>query len=115
MEKALWGKRVVDKLYAGENNIDATIRSLSELMMEIQDAQADLNVSAVATNPVLSRVVEAMAALQQARTSLTNGHRRLEDLGKELGVRTTGYGVTTQGKNSAEFAGEQPTAAREAI
>jgi hypothetical protein len=96
MDKALWAKRVVDKLHTGERNIDTTIRSLTELLNELQDAQADLNISPVSSNPTLTKVMEAMMALQDARTHLTTGHRRLEQLGKAMQIRTVMYGPQTK-------------------
>lgn len=94
MDKTLWAKRVTDKLHTGERNIDTTIRSLTELLTEMQDAQADLGLSAVSSNPALTKVMEAMMALQDARTHLTAGHHRLEKLGKAMQIRTTMQGVT---------------------
>lgn len=91
MEKSLWAKRVIDKLHGGERNIDTAIRSLTELMNEVQDAQGDLNVSAVATNPSLAKIMEAMMSLQEARTHLTASHHRLDKLGKVLQMRTTSF------------------------
>lgn len=111
MEKALWGKRIAGKIHAGEKNIDEAVRSLSELVAEIHSAQADMNVSAVSTDPSLAKVIEAMALLQQARTSLTTGHRRLEKLGDSLGIRAIGPIV----KPSAEYSEDVAPAAERAV
>jgi flagellin-like hook-associated protein FlgL len=93
MEKALWGKRIADKIHAGENQIDEAIRSTMNIIAEVQSAQADMNVSAVATDPSIAKLVDALSALQQARTSLVAGHRRLEKLGETLDMRTVAWGV----------------------
>ena len=111
MDKAFWGKRIAAKLHSGEKHIDDTICSLMDLIRDVQEAQADMNVSAVATNAGLAKAMEAMSLLQEARTSLTASHRRFEQLGEQLGIRTTGYG----GYKPPGAETEDEVAAREAV
>lgn len=95
MDKTLWAKRVMDRLHTGERDIDTALASLTKLLTEIQEAQNDLGVSAVATDPSISKVVDSIALLRDARSSLTAGHHRLEKLGKGLNIR---MGWSTPGK-----------------
>ena len=114
MDKSLWAKRVIDKLHGGERNIDIALRSLTELMNEVQDAQGDLNVSAVATNPSLAKIMEAMMSLQEARTHLTSGHRRLEQLGEALQIRTKAIGPAKMSTVEEDFEAQRPALRAEA-
>lgn len=93
MEKALWGKRIADKLHAGEKQIDDAIRMAMDVIAEVQAAQGDMNVSAVATDSSIAKLVETLNSLQQARSNLVAGHRRLEKLGEGLGIRPVGIGA----------------------
>lgn len=102
MEKEFWGKRVGNKFRAGEKQIDAAVVALMEVVSEVQQAQADLAVSAVATNPTLAKVMEAIMHLQEARTDMVSGHRRIEQLGNELGIRTTANGPIYKGIDRSE-------------
>ena len=92
MDQSLWAKRIADRIHTGEKNLDQCITSIMDVVVEIQKAQADLNVSAVSTNASLSKFMETLALLQDARTSTVTGHRRIEKLGEALGIRTTGVG-----------------------
>lgn len=102
MEKEFWGKRVGNKFRAGEKQIDASIAALMEVVSEVQQAQAELEVSAVASNPTLAKVMEAIMHLQEARTDMVSGHRRIEQLGNELGIRTTANAFGYKGIDTAE-------------
>jgi hypothetical protein len=92
MDNQLWGKRIADRVRAGEIKIDEAIRSVMELVTELQTAQVDMKVSATATDASMTKLIESLGSLQVARTAIVSGHRRLEKLGNDVGVRTTNVG-----------------------
>jgi hypothetical protein len=92
MERQLWVKRIGDRVKVGEANIDAAIRSVMELVTEVQAAQSDMTVSAIVTDPALAKLVDSLASLQAARTAVVSGHRRLDKIAGDLSLRTTGLG-----------------------
>jgi hypothetical protein len=112
VEKEFWGKRVENKLHAGEKQIDASIRALMELVTEVQDAQVEMKVSPVSTNATLTKVMECLMHLQEARTDITSAHRRVEQLGKDLGIRTTGVGYIKTNGSAAESVEVEPLRAQ---
>jgi hypothetical protein len=92
MERQLWAKRVGDRIKAGESKIDDAIRSVMELVQEVQTAQSDMSVSPTVTDTAMVKLMESLTALQTARTSMVSSHRRLDKIGQSLGLRTTGVG-----------------------
>lgn len=109
MDKSLWAKRIADRIHTGEKDLDQCITSMMEVVAEVQKAQADLNVSAVSTDSSLSKFMEALALLQQARSSTVAGHRRIEKLGEALNIRTTGFGINP-GKTMVQDDEQAPAA-----
>jgi hypothetical protein len=97
MDQSLWAKRIADRIHTGEQNLDQCIASMMDVVVEIQKAQADMDVSPVATNASLSKFMETLTLLQDARTATVAGHRRIEKLGDALGIRTTGVGFNYKG------------------
>lgn len=113
MEKALWGKRVEHKIHVSEAKLDETVQAVFDLVSEIHAAAADMNVSAVSTNPSLTKLMETAALLQDARTALIAGHHRIEKLGKGLDIRPVGFGPTKV--ESDDVVAEAPAADRLAV
>ena len=93
MEKAFVAQRVARKLFATEHALDTAMTEAAELMADLLKARKDLNLSAVVGNAAPAKLVEAMAALAQARTAVVSVHNELNDVKLRIGVRTkmTGF------------------------
>jgi hypothetical protein len=92
MERQLWVKRIADRVKAGETKIDEAIASVMELVQEVQAAQGDMGVSPIVTDAAMMKLMQSLTALQSARTSVVGGHKRLDKIADDLGLRTTGVG-----------------------
>jgi hypothetical protein len=92
MERQLWVKRVADRVKASETKIDEAMRSVMELAQEVQAAQADMSVSPIVTDAVMIKMTAALTALQSSRTAVVGGHKRLDKIAEDMGLRTTGTG-----------------------
>lgn len=93
MEKAFVVQRVARKLFATERSLDAAMTEAAELMADLLKARKDLNLSAVVGDAAPAKLVEAMAALAEARTAIVSVHNELNDVKLRIGVRTkmTGF------------------------
>jgi len=60
----------------------------AELMADLLKARRDLNLSAVVGDAAPGKLVEAMAALAEARTAIVSVHNELNDVKLRIGVRT---------------------------
>lgn len=88
MEKAFVAQRVARKLFATEHALDAAMTEAAELMADLLKARKDLHLSAVVGDAAPGKLVEAMAALAEARTAIVSVHNELNDVKLRIGVRT---------------------------
>jgi len=88
VEKAFVAQRVARKLFATEHALDAAMTEAAELMADLLKARKDLNLSAVVGDAAPAKLVEAMAALAEARTAVVKVHNELNDVKLRIGVRT---------------------------
>lgn len=88
MEKAFVAQRVARKLFATERALDAALIEASELMADMIKARMDLNLSAVVGDAASAKLVDALAALGEARTAIVGAHNELNDVRLRIGVRT---------------------------
>lgn len=88
MEKVFVAQRVATKLFATENAVDAALAEASELMADMLRARKDLGLAATVGDAAAARLVEAIAALGQARTAMVAAHDELNDTKLRIGVRT---------------------------
>ncbi len=88
MEKVFVAQRVATKLFATENAVDAALAEASELMADMLKARKDLGLSATVGDAAAARLVEAIAALGQARSAMVAAHGELNDAKLRIGVRT---------------------------
>ena len=97
MEKAFVAQRVANKLFATENAVDAALAEASELMADMLRARRDLGLSAVVGDAAASKLVEAIAALGEARTAMVAAHAELETTKLRIGIRTKMAGYEDKG------------------
>lgn len=88
MEKAFVAQRVARKLFATERALDAAMVEAAELMADMLKARMDLNLSAVVGDSASAKLVEALAALGEARSAIVGAHNELNDVRLRIGVRT---------------------------
>ena len=83
---------VANELYASEAAIDAAIAQATTLVQTLVAARAPLNASAVAGSQSQTKMVEAIAALGQAREAMVGAHQELA-----RDHRRMGWGVYAAG------------------
>src|SRR5215217_5269911 len=88
VEKVFVAQQVARKLFATEHALDAAMVEAAELMSEMLKARKDLNLSAVVGDDASAKLVEAIAALGQARSAVVGVHNELNDVKLRIGVRT---------------------------
>lgn len=101
MEKVFVAKKVAQKLYATEAALDAAMTEAAELIGEMVRARGELSLSAVVGDTAQAKIVEAIAALGEARSAVVAAHADLDDVRKRIGVRTTGLGFHDKPKPQA--------------
>jgi hypothetical protein len=89
MDKDIRVQRVAVKVHAVERSIDDTLALAAELMLEMRGACADLNLAAQSSDGAFAKLIEAMSALQTARTSVVASHKRMDRVREALGLRTS--------------------------
>ena len=93
MEKVFVAQRVANKLFATENAVDAAMVEAAELMADMLKARKDIGLSAVVGDRASAKLVEALAALGQARSAMVEMHGELNDVRLRIGVRTKMAGI----------------------
>lgn len=93
LDKAFVAQRVATKVWSAENAVDAAMTEAAELMASIMAARPELKFSAEVTDAATAKLVEAMSALSQARTSLIDMHGELAIAKDRLGIRTKMTGM----------------------
>ena len=93
MEKVFVAQRIATKLFATENAVDAAMVEAAELMADMLKARKDIGLSAVVGDRASAKLVEALAALGEARSAMVEMHTELNDVKLRIGVRTKMIGV----------------------
>jgi hypothetical protein len=113
VEKAFVAQRVANKLFATENAVDAAIAEATEMMADMMRARHDLGLSATVGDAAVSKVIEAISALGEARSAMVVAHAQLEETKLRIGVRTKMAGVAD--KPNASIVPAATTTLREAV
>jgi hypothetical protein len=93
MEKVFVAQRVANKLFATEASVDAALVDASQLMAELVAARSELKLSAVFGAETQAKLMEAMKALDEARTAMVEVHSGLEEAKLRVGIRTKMVGA----------------------
>lgn len=88
MEKVFVAQRVASKLYVTEAAIDTAMVEAAALMADMVQARKDLGLSAVVGDKATAKVMQALAALGEARAAMIETHQELDEVKLRLGVRT---------------------------
>jgi hypothetical protein len=88
VDKVLVARRVATKLRATEAAIDAALAEATELMGEMIRGRQETKISAISTDPSMSKVAAAIATLSEARTAMVAAHGELDELRLRVGIRT---------------------------
>lgn len=92
MEKVFVARKVAQKLFSTEAALDTAMTEAAELMAEMLKARRELGLSAVVGDNASAKLVEALAALGEARTAIVAAHGELDQVRVRIGVRTKGLG-----------------------
>jgi hypothetical protein len=88
MDKVFVAQRVAKKLMVTEAAVDGALSEAAELMSEMLQARKDVSVSMVFADEAASKLVDAIKALSEARTSMVAVHNELSEAKLRLGIRT---------------------------
>ena len=88
MEKVFVVQRVANKLFSTEDAVDGALSEATELMAEMIKARKDLKASLIVNDKATTKLVEAIAALGEARAAMVAMHNELSEVKLRLGVRT---------------------------
>jgi len=88
MEKVFVAQRVAKKLLVTEAAVDGALAEAAELMSEMLQARKDVGVSMIFADEAAAKLVDAIKALSEARTSMVAVHNELNDAKLRLGIRT---------------------------
>lgn len=111
MEKVFVAQRVFNKLVSAEEAIDGGFAEATELMSVMLHARKELGANIKFADDAQAKLMEALAALSEARTAMCAVHNELNEAKLRLGIRTTMGGVDTNNAFLAEEA--EPTTLRQ--
>ena len=87
MEKVFVVQRLARQLWSTEAAVDAAIVEASTMMGDLVQGRKDLNVAPIFANDVNVKLMEAMRALQEARSAMVATHEAMTEAQLRLGVR----------------------------
>jgi flagellin-like hook-associated protein FlgL len=88
MEKVFVAQQVAKKLFETEAAVDTALVEASELMSQMLKARQDVSASMVFADSAQAKLMEAIKALSEARSSMVAVHLQLDEARLRLGVRT---------------------------
>ncbi|MBU4435643.1 MAG: hypothetical protein KKC14_14670 [Alphaproteobacteria bacterium] len=100
MEKVFVAQRVATKLFATENAVDTAMMEAAELIADMLKARKDIGLSAVVGDRASAKLVEALAALGQARSAMVEMHNELNDVKLRIGIRTKLAGIEDKSQDA---------------
>ncbi len=95
MEKVFVAQRVLKQLVSAEEAIDGGFAEATELMSVMLHARKDLGANIKFADDAQAKLMEALAALSEARTAMCAVHNELNEAKLRLGIRTSMGGVDT--------------------
>lgn len=107
MEKIFVARRVGSKLIATENALDNAMIEAAGLMADMLQARKDLNLSLVSGDKAHAKLVQAMALMAEARSTMVEAHNELGEMKLRLGIRTKLAGIEHADKNIDAPTGSQ--------
>lgn len=93
MEKIFVARRVGEKLISTENALDNAMIEAAGLMADLLQARKDLNLSLGAGDKAHAKLVQAMALMAEARSTMVEAHGELAETKLRLGIRTKLIGI----------------------
>ena len=79
---------------AAEKKIDDAIRGATDLVNELMEFQAEIELSATIGERAISPALEALESLRKVRAAVVASHKQAELIGKAVGIRPSMTGYT---------------------
>jgi hypothetical protein len=95
MDKVFVAQRVANKLFATEDKLDAALAEAAQLMNEMIAARNELNFSRSLGDEAVTKLLDAMKAMGEARSTMVGMHADLYEAKLRLGIRTRLGGEVT--------------------
>lgn len=101
MDKAFVAQGVANKLFATEKAVDAAIAEAAGLLTGLMAAREQLQLSAVTGDATSAKLAHAIAQLSEARSTVVEAHKELDELKLRVGIRTKMVGVIAKPSETA--------------
>ena len=108
MEKIFVAQRVFGKLVETEEAVDAAFAQSAELMSVMLQARKDLGANIKFADDAQAKLMDAIKAMSEARTSMCAVHNELEEAKLRIGIRTKMGGIETNNSQLMADESEQP-------
>lgn len=92
MEKIEILHTVADELFATEKAVDDAIAQASDMLATLIQGRRDMNLSAVVGADAQAKVMDAIAAMGQARTAVVAAHADLAKVQRAVGLAHVAVG-----------------------
>ena len=93
MEKVFVAKQVARKLWSTEAAVDKALAEAAEFMSVMLAARTDAGAPITLGNECQAKLMDAVKALSEARTSMIAVHHELKDVKEQMGLRTRLGGI----------------------
>jgi hypothetical protein len=101
MKRTQVAREVRDALHTTEASLDATIASTRAAIERMLAAKAEMGLTGTIGDAALARMQESLAAMEEARASMIDGHQEIYAIMKALDLRTVAgptYNIDTEGR-----------------
>ena len=89
MKRTLVAREIADSLHATEASLEATLASSRATLERMLAAKAELGLTGTVGDAALARVRESVAAMEQARALMIDGHEEAYAVMKAIDIRGT--------------------------
>jgi len=89
------GQSVADALFSYQDAIDQTLARGSDLLRRMSEGRGEVRISAIETQPVMSKIVESLADVNDARIHIVAAQKGICGMGSRLGLEGRQWGDGT--------------------
>ena len=114
MDKMEIMRTVVEDLYATERSIDDAIAQSTDFIATMIQSRRDVNLSAVVGAEAQAKMIEAVAALGEARSAVVAAHADLTKVQRQVGLGHVATGPVDKPEEDVPMHPQRPRGLRAA-